>query len=531
MVRSSLVFSALLATAGASSLAADIPRHGARELRLARHGAFYTPGIRIWTSGSDLHRRGDRVRLYYRTERDAYVMIFRVDTDGRVQVLFPRGPDDDENYGSAGATYSVASYDRGSAFYVDDDPGVGYVFGVASVDPFDYRDISYNGRWDLRTISDGRIHGDPRSAMEELAQSLMPSGYGDFDTHLLPYYVDRRYDYPRFVCYDCHAHTPWAYWDPYAGWCRRYTLTVFNDPYYYYPSYWYPTWYYGGQRVVYAQPNGSRYVFKNRDNSSAPGVDYRDRRSNPGTPAGATAARTPEARGVRGADIGGVGSVSVPRSGRREAPPLAGGGGEQPRDPRTATGDAQRPPSGDAQPRRRDGGSAEGSQQPSTAAPDAGGRRRVDGQPGIQIVPRTDAPAASPSSGGRRGEPGSYGNEPRPERPVVRDGAAQPRPDAPRAAPERRPDPRPETRPEASPPPRQARPEAAPPRESRPEPKPEARQPAPKPESRPQAAPQASPPRESRPPEARQPEARQPESRPQSTPSRGSDPGLVRRRP
>ena len=516
MLRSSLVVSVLLATAAAASPAADIPRHDARAARVTRHGAFYTPGIRIWTSGSDLHRRGDRVRLYYRTERDAYVTIFRVDTDGRVQVLFPRN-DDDENYGSAGATYSVASYDRSSAFRVDDDPGVGYIFGVASVAPFDYREIASNGRWDLRSISDGRIHGDPRSAMEELVQTLLPSGYGDFDTHLLPYYVDRRYDYPRFVCYDCHAHTPWAYWDPYAGWCRRYTLTVFNDPYYYYPSYWYPTWYYGGQRVVYAQPSGSRYVFKNRDNSAAPGVDYRDRRNDPGTVAGATAARTPEARGARGADIGGVGSVPAPRSGRREAPPVAGGGsdrGDQPQGRGIATENPQRPSGNDGDTRRRPGGSTAEGSQPGAAVPEAGGRRRVDAQPGIQIVPRTERPSATPPSGERREAPGGYGSEPRPARPVPRDGGAQPRPDAPRVAPERRPDPKPETRPES-----------APPRQPRAEPKPESRQPAPKPESRPQSAPQASPPRESRQPESR------PQSQPQSAPARGSDPGLVRRRP
>ena len=111
MLPATLIVSALLVTAGASSPAAEIPRHGARARSLPRHGAFYTPGIRIWTSGSDLHRRGDRIRLFYRTERDAYVTIFRVDTDGRVQVLFPRNPDD-ENYGSAGATYSVASYEN-----------------------------------------------------------------------------------------------------------------------------------------------------------------------------------------------------------------------------------------------------------------------------------------------------------------------------------------------------------------------------------------------------------------------------------
>ena len=83
-----------------------------------------TPGIRIWTSGDDLMRRGERVRVFYRTERDAYVTIFRVDTDGRVKVIFPRDPDQ-ENYGYGGATYSVSGSGsgQGTAFYVDESSG------------------------------------------------------------------------------------------------------------------------------------------------------------------------------------------------------------------------------------------------------------------------------------------------------------------------------------------------------------------------------------------------------------------------
>ena len=147
---------------------------------------------------------------------------------------------------------------------------------------------------------------------------MLPEGYTDFDTHLVPYYVDRRYDYPRFVCYDCHAYTPYTAWDPYYAWCPRFTLVVWTDPFYYYPSYWYPTWYYGGSRVVYVNPGstafGSRYVFKERQ-SSQPGIDYRDRRRSE------QAGRSPD-RVWRGNDVGGVGSVPAPSgTGRRTVEP------------------------------------------------------------------------------------------------------------------------------------------------------------------------------------------------------------------
>lgn len=449
------------------SLASHDPRP-----RAPRHGSFRTPGIRVWTSGGDLHRRGDRVQLYYRTERDAYVTVFRIDTDGRVQLLFPRYPGD-ENYGYGGATYSVANHDRSSAFYVEDYPGVGYIFAVASSEPFNYDPIIGDGRWDLHVVSDGRIHGDPRSSMEEIAVQLMSEDYADFDTHLLPYYVEQRYDYPRFVCYDCHAYTPWVHWDPYQAWCRRFTLVVFNDPYYYYPSYWYPTRYYGGRyyggtRVVYTQPRSSRYVFKSRDdNSSSPGIDYRDRRTTSRT--ASTGDRRDNDDGVRGRDLGGVGSIPAPRTPNRRTAPTVATDGSRPDKPaaRDAAGDDRRdaPSGGGSDPRR-----SAGEQQQESSSQADNGRRRVDRQPGIEIVPSTpqrqgeQRPSSSerptsterPSSDGRRpsattpsssdrpssreAEPrpsgstrrsnesrdavpetpsaGSYGNEPRPARPT-----------------------------------------------------------------------------------------------------------------
>jgi hypothetical protein len=564
-----LLIAALAASAATISPARPrIPGH--EHPVVSYRGARHTPGIRVWTSGDDLFHRGDRVQLYYRTERDAYVTIFRVDTDGRVQVLFPRQPDD-ENYGYGGATYSVSNYDRSSAFYVDDYNGVGYIYAVASSAPFDYSAVEVDGRWDLRSVSDGRIHGDPLTSMEEVSAQLMPQEFEDYDTHLLPYYVEQRYDYPRFVCYDCHTYTPWAYWDPYLAWCRRYTMVVYNDPYYYYPSYWYPNRYYGGRRVVYTQQNTGRYVFKTRENS-APGIDYRDRRLTQNTPTD----RRSDTRGVRGIDLGGTGSVPAPRTPNRrlaQEPTGGGGGADQPR-PRDLVDERDPPVVGAGDPSRRRGASDGTAGQPSGQGSDAG-RRPADRQPGIEIVPNRPSaegrrPTAPENSGSDRpsredtpraddqrrpagredanrpssstpAERAGYGNEPRPSRPgytpgtepvrterrpVEQDTRTNVRPDesrrdaspeqireAPRAerpTEERRPDSRPQaSQPREAPPQR----EAAPPRQSSPPPR------------------ESSPPREARPQSSPPRESPRPQSSPESRNGGGSNPGLVRRRP
>ncbi len=284
-----------------------------RAARSRRHAARAgePPGVRIWTKHGDMYQHAERFQVFFRTERDAYVTIFRVDTDGRVHVLFPLDPGD-PNLAHGGETYSVPGVDDHDAFVVDDDPGVGYVFAVASQDPFNYDAFESNDRWSFQTtasLSDGRIHGDPAASLQDLVQNIVPQGYADYDTHLLPYDVEQRYDYPRFLCYDCHAYTPYSYWDPYSVWCPRFSLDVYYNPFYFYPSYWYPTRYYGGTNVVYVRPGiaGRQFVFRNRVGQAAPYVVYRDRRGG---------MQQPPERGVRGVDLGGVGSIPSP-GGRR----------------------------------------------------------------------------------------------------------------------------------------------------------------------------------------------------------------------
>lgn len=447
------------------------------------------PGIRLWTSHGEVYRRGERVRIFFRTEQDAYVTIFRVDTDGRVRVLFPREPWED-NYVRGGYTYDVPNYGQHDAFVVDDDPGVGYMFGVASAEPFAYDPFTTSNHWDLQLVSDGRVHGDPYEALEELVQRIIPPGYSDYDTHLLPYDVERHYDYPRFLCYDCHSYVGFTAWDPYSYWCPRYTLFVYRDPFYYYPSYWYPTRYYGGTRVVYVRPadRGGAYVFKAREDQSAPAIAYRDRRS---TDLGA---RQPADRGVRGADIGGVGSVPAP--GGRRAIGEQGGATTGYHGGRTPEPRIQLIPGSAQVPGRR------GENVPNVAT-DAdgpkvfqgdGGRRPVspaDGAPqalpryvqplndrprGVYIDPKTQndrrQPQAAPADAGRRNEPVYLGRpaqapEARPteSRPEPRAVPRQDRAPEPRAAPAPR-----AMEPRSAPPPRAAEPRSAPPPRSSPSP-------------------------------------------------------------
>ena len=186
--------------------------------------------VSVWTDRDDPYRRGEGARVYIHAEEPAHVAVFRVDTDGRIRVLFPQDPWGD-TFVRDERTFEVSGSRGGRSFIVDDYPGVGYLFVVASAAQLDFTDITRGDYWDYRLVGGGRLRGDPHLRLTELAERLTRGAEYDFD--LAPYYVDRRYDYPRFVCYDCHAYASYSEWDPYERACSRYRIVVYDDPSHY----------------------------------------------------------------------------------------------------------------------------------------------------------------------------------------------------------------------------------------------------------------------------------------------------------
>jgi hypothetical protein len=271
------------------------------------------PGrVAVWTDRDDPYERGDAARVYLSAAQPAHVVVFRVDTDGRIRVLFPREPWGD-TWMRDSRQVEVAGGRGGRAFLVDDDPGIGYLFAVASRRPFDFDDIARGDHWDYRAIEGGRISGDPYVALTDLAARIAPGD--DYDYDISPYYVERRYDYPRFVCYDCHAYAKYDEWDPYRRACARFRVIIYDDPRYY------PYRSGRGRNVVIARPHRPepRYVFRDAD----PKREYVTRVTT-GT---AGEYRQRQATGRTSRDVGGPGSVPVPglsadRAAPRMAPPL-----------------------------------------------------------------------------------------------------------------------------------------------------------------------------------------------------------------
>ncbi|HKU61596.1 MAG TPA: DUF4384 domain-containing protein, partial [Gemmatimonadales bacterium] len=274
--------------------------------------------IAVWTDRDEPYHRGEGARVYLELSQPAFVTVFRVDTDGRLRVIFPREPWSDPYVRDDRETIELPGNRGGRSFIVDDSPGVGYLFAIASSEPFDYDPIARGDYWDYRLIDGGRIQRDPYVVLTDLAERIAPDA--DYDYDVMPYYVERHYEYPRFVCYDCHAYASYDQWNPYSRSCARFDLVIYDDPRYY------PYRSGRGRNVVITRPThpGARFVFRDAE----PGRDSVTREASGGRSEDTDRRRT-GAENRSSLDVGGPGSVPTPgvqapvgRQGER-APALA----------------------------------------------------------------------------------------------------------------------------------------------------------------------------------------------------------------
>jgi len=227
---------------------------------LAQEGGFEAPlEARVWFDRGDdpVVQRGERLRVYYRTSTDAFTAIFRIDTDGRVQLIHPSNP------GASGVTEGGEDYrllfPHASQWEVSDDPGVGYYFIVASQSSLDFsafRFLPRQDRWDLGDVG-ARVYEDPYLAIDDFVAALIPDWeIAPYTLDFVSYNVGETHSFPRFLCYDCHDARPFQTWDPYSYACSSFRVVVWDDPYYY------PAFRYSGTRVVFSVPlrNRPRYT-------------------------------------------------------------------------------------------------------------------------------------------------------------------------------------------------------------------------------------------------------------------------------
>ena len=92
--------------------------------------------VEIWSDHTDgEYYEGDRVTLFYRVNRDAFVVIYSIDTRGRVNILFPSNPSQD-NFVAGGETHRLPGGNDDYDLEVSGPEGVENIQVIASREKF-----------------------------------------------------------------------------------------------------------------------------------------------------------------------------------------------------------------------------------------------------------------------------------------------------------------------------------------------------------------------------------------------------------
>lgn len=213
--------------------------------------AAQTLRVSVWLDRDqdEVYNRGDEQRVTFQTNEDAYAVVYRIDTDGLVSVLWPRDRLDD-GFVFGGHEYRLPGREA-AALRIREEEGEGYVQAVVSRYPFDLRALEIDFLGEGGDDYGFRVAGDPFLAMNEVNFAItgLEDSRDQVVTNHARYYVHRVVDHPRYLCSQCHTDDTPRY-DPYAGHC---TLEIEYDygwsnrwyaTYGYYPVYWNPVYVY-----------------------------------------------------------------------------------------------------------------------------------------------------------------------------------------------------------------------------------------------------------------------------------------------
>jgi hypothetical protein len=162
------------------------------------------PPVRLWLNSDGRFRPGDRPRAYVQAAEDGYLVVLRADAEGRVRVLFPAGPSDD-NFVHGGRKLEIRWPNAAEATYLGGRPAVGTVVAVWSPDPFKFDEFVRNDHWDYRVLGAKKVDDDPEAGLVDIAQRMASGSQVDSDVATYSFGMWRAPGYGRGWGYPWHS--------------------------------------------------------------------------------------------------------------------------------------------------------------------------------------------------------------------------------------------------------------------------------------------------------------------------------------
>ena len=182
---------------------------------------------------------GREINLTFQTSADAYVIIYNIDSEGYVHLLYPSDGRPELVRGKR--VQFLPEQGMGTTWEVSGETGIEYIHAVAVSDPSRIdRDELYYLAQNSTMPEDRRlrIDMDPFLAFNMIDEELVEDAERAAPaTDYTYFYVNRRVDYPGYLCYKCHS--PSKIPDPYAMECPEVDIEMIGlseDESYPYPQ-------------------------------------------------------------------------------------------------------------------------------------------------------------------------------------------------------------------------------------------------------------------------------------------------------
>lgn len=185
-----------------------------------------------------VYRAGAEVRLLFQTTQDAYVVVYNIDANGYVSLLYPE--DGRPVLSKANTTTFLPPPGKNVVWETSGTTGIEYIHALAVADKgrLDEDELYFLSRGDrLPEEKRLRIDSDPFLAFNTIDGEIVSGAESDPPaTDFEHFFVNKRVEYPRYLCSKCHS--PEKLPDPYAMQCPEIVIEEIayeNEPRYPYP--------------------------------------------------------------------------------------------------------------------------------------------------------------------------------------------------------------------------------------------------------------------------------------------------------
>jgi len=194
------------------------------ELKKSRNVAAVTGddldvSVRLIGGKGAVLKPGHAINITFQTSRDAYVVLYNIDSEGYVHLLFPE--DGKPKMVKGRTVYFLPEPGEGTYWEVGGTTGIEYVHAFAVSDRNMLKEEELYFLAQSRELAEEKklkIDMDPFLAFNMIDEEvLVDAANADPATDYTYFYVNRTVDYPRYLCVKCHGTDKIA--DPYAMEC------------------------------------------------------------------------------------------------------------------------------------------------------------------------------------------------------------------------------------------------------------------------------------------------------------------------